>query len=92
MENLKLIENKGDVKFFKNENGILFHQIQNEKIEKVVNGKLKFKGIKTVGKYTIKYNKNGVYGFSIWNKTNNLEDRIWTLKDAARIAEEMQTK
>lgn len=86
---MKTIETKGDIKFFEDEKGKLYQQIGEGDIFKVVNGSIKYKKIKNMNGYTIKYNTNGVYGFSIWKGNNNLEDRIWTIKEAERIATEL---
>lgn len=86
---MKLIEAKGEVKFFENEKGKLFQQIGNGEIFAVRNGKIGYRTIKQVNNYTIKYETNGTVGFVIFRGKTPLEDRIWTLADAERIAREM---
>lgn len=49
------------------------------------NGKIAYRTIKSFHGYTIKFNTNGVYGFSIWRGTNNLEDRLWSIKQCEEI-------
>jgi hypothetical protein len=82
-------EVKGDIKFLEDERGNLFQQIAEGLPFKVVDGSMKYKGIKTVNGKTIKYNLNGVHGFSIWDKHTNFEDNIWILSEAERIATEL---
>ena len=86
---MKLIETNGDIKFYEDEKGKLFQQIQDGDIFKVRNGNIGYKTIKQVNGYTIKYETNGTVGFVIFKDKTPLEDRIWTLKDAERIAKEM---
>ncbi len=45
-----------------------------------------------VAGFEIKYNNNGVQGFSVWRGKTNLEDNIWTTDDAERIARELASK
>ena len=89
---LMLLEQKGDVKFYENEKGILFQQLQggDGDIFKCKDGKIVYRPIKQVNNYAIKYNTNGCYGYTIFRSKTALEDRIWTLQDAERIANEMQ--
>ena len=86
---MNLIETKGDIKFFKDEKGKLFQQIQEGEIFKVKDGNIANKTIKKVNGCNIKYNLNGVYGFSVYKGNTNLEDRIWTIAEAERIAKEI---
>ena len=89
MENMKLTETKGDIKFYEDKNGKLYQQIQESEIFKVKDGSITYKTIKQVNGYIIKYENNGCDGFSIFKGKTNLEDRIWTLAEAERIANEM---
>ena len=86
---MELIETKGDVKFFKDEKGKQYQQINNGEIFKVKDGSITHKQIKQVNGCKIKYNTNGVYGFSVWVDNRCMEDGIWTLAEAERIASEM---
>ena len=86
---MKLIETKGDIKFFKDEKGKLYQQIGDGEIFKVKNGNITYKAIKKVNGYNIKYNVNGIYGFSVFKGKQNLEDRIWTLAEAEQVAREL---
>lgn len=86
---MTITEVKGDIKFLEDAKGKLFQQIGEGEPFKVLNGSMKYRKIKTVKGRTIKYNSNGVHGFSIWNGKTNLEDRIWTLAEAERIAIEL---
>ena len=78
----KLIETKGDIKFFEDSNGELYQQIQSEDLFKVKDGTISYKKICQRNNLDIKYNTNGVYGFAIFNGKTCLEDRIWTLEEA----------
>lgn len=90
-DELTLIEKKGDVSFFKDLNGKMFQKInETDKPFKVKNGAMSYKALKTINGYRIKYNTNGVHGFAIVSKAGTiLEDNIWTMKDAERIANEL---
>ena len=52
------------------------------------NGKIAYRTIKSFHGYTIKFNTNGVYGFSIWRGNDNLEDRLWSIKQCEKIIKE----
>lgn len=86
----KIVESytQGDVTFCEDVNGNLFQQIAGGKVFPVKDGKISYKTIFTKGKYTVKYNLNGVYGFSIWLNGRNLEDRFWSLVDAQKAVNE----
>jgi len=86
---MTLIETKGDVKFFKDEKGKLYQQIGEGEIFKVKDGNITYKTIKKVNGYTIKYENNGICGFSVFKGKENLEDRIWTIEEAEQIAKEL---
>lgn len=86
---MKLIETKGDVKFYKNENNKLYQQIGDGDIFKCHDGAVTFKPIKQVNGHLIKYDNNGIYGFTIFRGKIALEDRIWSFAEAERIAREM---
>lgn len=86
---MKLIETKGEVKFLETDTGVLYQQIGEGEIFKVKNGKISYRPIKQVNGYGIKYNTNGCYGYVIFRGKTALEDRIWTLAEAERIAKEM---
>lgn len=49
------------------------------------NGKIAYRTIKSFHGYTIKFNTNGIYGFSIWRGNNDLEDRLWSIKQCEEI-------
>lgn len=87
--NLKVKEVNGDITFYEDEKGKLYQQIQDGEIFKVKDGSITYKTVKSINNHTIKYENNGTCGFSVWKGTTNLEDRIWTLADAERIANEM---
>lgn len=89
---MKLIETKGIVKFYKDDNGKLHQQIGEGKVEKVRDGSIKYKYIKKVGDFFIQYDLNGVNGFSICKDTNTiLEDNIWDLDKAVEVAQSLQS-
>ncbi|MGU8835832.1 hypothetical protein ACSW8S_16015 (plasmid) [Clostridium perfringens] len=88
LDGLILIERKGNVKFYRK--GRKFYQnIGDGEIIPLKDGDIRYKKIKTVNGYTIKYNLNGVYGFSLWKGTRNLEDRFWSIEEAEKAAKEM---
>lgn len=53
------------------------------------NGKIAYRTIKSFHGYTIKFNTNGLYGFSIWRGNNALEDRLWSIKQCEEIIENL---
>lgn len=79
---MNITEKKGDITFYKNEQGKLFQQIQDGEIFPVKDGKMGYKLLQSMGKYSLRYNLNGVYGFSIFKGSTPLEDRFWTIQDA----------
>jgi len=86
---MKLIETKGEVKFFEDENGKLFQQIGEGEVFKVKNGQMGYKEIKKVNNHSIEYNTNGIHGFCVCQGKFILEDNIWSLAEAERIANEL---
>lgn len=87
---MELIEIKGDVAFYKNEKGKLYQQVCFSPLYPVRDGKITYKAIRTINKNTIKYNNNGVHGFSIFRGGKIMEDNIWVYSDAERIAKELK--
>ena len=77
---LILVERKGDVNFFKDKNGKMYQELcQYERLLEVVDGTMQYIDIITSG-YTdvsIKYNLNGIYGYSIWKGDICLEERVF---------------
>lgn len=49
------------------------------------NGKISYQTIKSIHGYTIKFNTNGIYGFSIWRGNNDLEDRFWSIARCEQV-------
>ncbi len=86
---MKLIETKGDVKFFEDEKGKQYQQIGEGEIFKVKDGNITHKQIKQLNGCRIKYNTNGVYGFSVWINNRCMEDRMWTLAEAEEVTKEI---
>ena len=83
-----LKEIKGEVKFYENEKGKLFQEVNGELL-KVKDGRIAYRDIKKLPLYLIKYNLNGVHGFSIFKGSKLLEDNIWSLEEAISIANDM---
>jgi len=92
MSKLNFIEKKGDVEFSSDSKGKLYQKIGSDEPFKVKDGRMTYRTMQTVSGVTIKYNTNGVYGFSTWKAGRQLEDNIWILSDAKRIAEEIADK
>lgn len=88
---MKLIETKGTVKFYEDEKGVQYQQIEDMEPIKVVDGSIRYKHIKTVKGFAIQYNLNGVYGFAIISRGTGavLETGFWDIKDAEEAAVEM---
>lgn len=85
---LKKTERKGDISFYEDETGNQYQQIEDGEIFKVRDGVMRYRTIKQIKGYIIKYNTNGVFGFCIYKGKICLEDRIWTLSEAERIVRE----
>ena len=77
-----ITEKKGDITFYENEKGKMFQQIKNGEVFPVKDGKIAYKHIQSMGKYSLKYNTNGVYGFTVFKGTMLLEDRFWFMEEA----------
>lgn len=87
---MEIIETKGDVCFLKDNKGKLFQKLAHGEPYKVRDGKMTYKTLAQLGKYFIKYNNNGVHGFSVWKGTVCLEDNMWVYADADRLARTMR--
>lgn len=83
---MDFIEQRGEVLFQSDSKGKLFQKIGEGEPFRVKDGRMAYKHIKTVSGLDIKYNINGVFGFSVWRGKHNLEDNFWTLADAERVA------
>lgn len=92
MNGLKLVEQKGVVQFLEDRGGRLFQKLGCLEPYRVKDGKMTYKNIMRVAGFDIKYNNNGVQGFSVWKGKTNLEDNIWTTDEAERIARELSSK
>jgi hypothetical protein len=87
---LQLIESKGDVTFWKDEEtGKLYQQLASGPVFKVKDGKISYKQIAKENQIDIKYQNNGCNGFSLFKAGTLLEDNIWTFADAQRIAKSL---
>ena len=49
---------------------------------KLTNGKMKYKTVANFKGGIIKFNTNGVQGFSVWKNNKCIEDRLWSIADA----------
>lgn len=92
LNNLKLIEEKGDVSFYEE----IESKKQYQKVEGigstpilVVEGNIEYQTVKNFGDIFIKYNTNGCYGYSIWVNDRCYEDNFWVLKQAEDAVNEM---
>jgi hypothetical protein len=86
-----VIEKKGDITFYENDKGDLFQKSAEFDL-KVKDGNISYRTIKKCGECTIKYELNGSSGYSVWQNDKNLEDNIWTLKEAEKVCDELCTK
>lgn len=77
-------EQKGDVSFYDSPKG-LYQQLGVADPYKVRNGTMTYKHILRKYGYDIKYNNNGVHGFSIFKGKKLLEDNIWKFSEAEKI-------
>lgn len=80
-----ILETNGDVTFFLNKNGKEMQLVKGVGEFKVLDSSIKYKHIKKIGQYDIKYQLNGCNGFTVFIGPNNiLEDNFWTLDDAIK--------
>jgi len=89
---LNFIERKGDVSFYSDSKGKLFQQLGCDEPFKVKDGRITYKTMQKINGITIKYQNNGVNGFSLFKGRNLMEDNIWKFADATRIASEIGWK
>lgn len=83
------IESKSDVHFYHDSKGKMYQQLGVGPIYPVKNGKITYRFIANVYGLDIKYQNNGVNGFSIFKGKKLMEDNIWLYSDASRIATEL---
>ena len=57
---------------------------------KLKNGSMTYKSIRHFRGYEIKFNTNGVTGFSIWKGKTCLEDRLWSIDKTECAIEQMK--
>lgn len=89
---LNFVETKGDVTFYKDQNGNLYQKLGLLEPYRVKNGKISYRYITNVRGLDIKYQNNGCNGFTIFKGKTALEDNIWVFNDAERIALELGNK
>ena len=77
-----ITEKKGDITFYKDEEGKLFQQYKTGDIFPVREGEIVYKTLKTLGDFSLKYNLNGLYGFAIFKGDELFEKNYWTAKYA----------
>ncbi len=84
IDNLTHIEkdDNGDVKFYEDEAGNLYQTINGGDPFKVVEGRMKYILVKHIGRYNIKYNTNGLHGYSVWQGKTCWGDNWWAYEYA----------
>jgi hypothetical protein len=87
-------KNLGAIDFIKKEGEILHYEngqylIELDEFVKLHDSDIQYKTIKNYKGYTIKINKNGVYLYSIFKDSKNLEDRISSIKKCEKIIDGM---
>lgn len=91
-KDFKLIETKGQVKFYEDLNGEQYQELLDfDTTLKVIDGDMKYKIVLSskLHPIVVKYNLNGVYGYSIWKDDKCLEDRFWSVKEALESAKDL---
>jgi len=83
------LEERGDATFYCDAKGNLFYKLGSEDLKKVKNENITYRHISTVKGVKIKFENNGVHGFSLFRRGILMEDNIWTMVDAERIAKEI---
>lgn len=79
MRGLNFIQTKGEVSFFSDEKGNIYQKIDVGTPFKT-GAELLYMGAKNG--HTIKYNTDGVSGYSIFKDDELVKDKIWTLREA----------
>ena len=62
--------------------------LENWKFIKLTNGKMNYNFIRNFKGASIKFNANGVQGFSIWKDNKIIEDRFWSINKAETFINE----
>lgn len=81
-------EQKLNVVFYTDDRGIMWQELlerPDKGVFKVKDGAIGYMLLNTKGKYSLKYNLNGIYGYTIMRGTDILEDNIWSYKQAQHI-------
>lgn len=82
---------KGDVIFYAHrQTGKLYQSLGGAEPFSVRDGSITYKTLTRVGKYHVKYNNNGVYGYAVADGLVILEGNIWSYAQAVQIATQMQ--
>lgn len=74
---LKIIEIKGEVVFSEDANGVKYQQLGGNDPYKVKCGSTDYSDFTKIGRYDIKYNDNGLYGFALFDGDKCLEAGYW---------------
>lgn len=82
--NLKLLRTKGDIKFYENESGELFHQLLSGDIIKANPEIEGYELVESCEDFTIKYALNGYDGLSVWRHDELWTNGIWTRQGASK--------
>ncbi len=78
-------EIKGDITFSRDSKGQPIQTIGTNQPFKIKNGSLGYITLNTFKGVSLKYNTNGVHGFSLWKNGRCIEDNVWTLETANEI-------
>lgn len=87
---LVMIEEKGDISFYEDkETGRQYQKVSMIGLIPVVDGDIQYQIVESFGNISIRYNLNGVYGYSIWYNEKCYEDNFWSLEQTRKSVDEM---
>lgn len=87
---LILIEEKGDVSFYEDkETGRQYQKVSRIGLVPVVDGDMQYQIVESFGSISIRYNLNGVHGYSIWYNERCYEDNFWSLEQTREAVDEI---
>lgn len=88
-DNLVFLEKQGEVSFYEDKNEVQYQNVPGIGLIPVLDGKMEYQLIEEFNNIQIKYNLNGVDGYSIWLEDTCYEDNFWSLNDIREAIEEM---
>ena len=89
-KSLELIEEKGDISFYEDKRTKKQYQkVPCMGLVPVVDGDMQYQIVESFSNISIRYNLNGVHGYSIWGNEICYEDNFWSVEQTREVVEEM---